>query len=173
MRVAIYARVSTQDQNPVIQKNALVEKCKRERWEYDYFEEKESSRRTRPIKFNLYNRLLNKEYDGVIVWRLDRWGRSVQELAREITVLFERGISFISLSDNVDLSTASGRFQFHVFCAMAEFERALISERTKLGLKSAKNVGKRGRDKRPRRKSGYYLRWASDKKRGPSKSIGN
>jgi DNA invertase Pin-like site-specific DNA recombinase len=96
----------------------------------------------------------------------------VQELAREITALYERGIMFISLRDNIDLSNPAGRFQFHVFCALAEFERAMISERTKEGLKHAKNVGKRGPDKKRRCRSGYYLRWG--KKRVPAnKTISN
>jgi len=162
MKVALYARVSTVEQNPNMQINALVGKAEREGWGYELFEEKESTRKTRPIKYQLYQRLLNKEFDAVFVWKLDRWGRSVQELAREITALYNKGIMFVSLTDNIDLSSASGRFQFHVFCAMAEFERALISERTKEGLKHAKNVGKRGPDKKRRRRSGYYQRWYNE-----------
>jgi len=83
--------------------------------------------------------------------------------------LYNHKIPFISLTDNIDLSTASGMLQFNVICAFAQFERDIISERTKEGLKKAKNVGKRGKDKKPRRKSGYYQRWV-DKKRGPSKT---
>ena len=163
MKVALYARVSKQEQNPKMQRDALVDKSKKEGWEYELFEEKESTRKSRPVKYALYQRLLNKEFSGICVWKLDRWGRSVQELAREITTLYNKGIIFISLTDNIDLSSASGMFQFHVFCAMAEFERALISERTKEGLKGKKNVGKRGPDKKRRRKSGYYQRWNNKK----------
>jgi len=166
MKVALYARVSTDDQNPEMQKQALTEKAQEEGWDFQYYEEKRSSRRTRPVKNMLYHRLLKREFDGVVVWKLDRWGRSVQELAREISVLYERGIVFVSLRDNIDLSSASGRFQFHVFCALAEFERAMISERTKEGLKHAKNVGKRGKDKKKRRRSGYYLRWGKQRGTG-------
>lgn len=166
MKVAIYTRVSTSEQNPEMQKSALIDKAEREGWDYEYFEEQESTRKTRPIKNNLYHRLLKKDFDAVLVWKLDRWGRSVQELSREITALYNRGIKFISLKDNIDLSTAAGKLQFHVICAFAEFERALISERTKDGLKHAKSVGKRGKDKHPRRRSGYYIRWG--KKTGSS-----
>jgi len=109
--------------------------------------------------------LLKKEYDAVMVWKLDRWARSAQELIREVTILDDRGVKFISFTDNIDLSSASGRLQFNVIAAFAQFERDIISERTKEGLKRAKNVGKRGKDKKPRRKSGYHLRWAN-KKRG-------
>lgn len=124
------------------------------------------------MKYDLYNRLLKGEYDAVCVWKIDRWARSTQELSREVTTLYDRGVKFISLTDNIDLFSASGTLQFNIISAFAQFERDIISERTKEGLKHAKNVGKRGRDKRPRRKSGYYLRWGS-KKRPPMKSIGN
>ncbi len=162
MKVALYSRVSTSEQSLEMQKRALIEKAEQNGWEYDYFEEKVTTRKTRPVKNELYQKLLKKEYDSILVWKLDRWGRSVQELTREIRTLFERGISFISLRDNIDLSTASGRFQFNVFCALAEFEREMISERTKEGLMHAKNVGKRGKDKKRRKKSGYYIRWSSE-----------
>lgn len=151
--------MSTQDQNPEMQIKALKKKAENENWNYDLYTEKESTRKTRPIKYKLYNKLLNKEYDAVCVWKLDRWARSVQEGTREIEMLYNRGISFISLTDHIDLSTASGRLQFYIIQAFAQFERDIISERTKEGLKNAKNVGKRGKDKKPRRKSGYYRRW--------------
>lgn len=160
MKIALYIRVSTQEQNLEMQKKALIDKAEIEGWDYELFEEKESTCKTRPIKYALYQRLLKKDFDGVCIWKLDRWSRSVQELAREITTLYNKGIMFISLTDNIDLSSASGMFQFHVFCAMAEFERALISERTKEGLKHAKNIGKRGPDRKRRRRSGYHQRWS-------------
>jgi len=163
--VALYARVSKEMQNPEMQEKALKKKAELENWTYDYFEEKESSRKTRPVKYDLYQRLLKKEYDAVVVWRLDRWARSVQEASKEIETLFNRNVPFISLTESIDLTTASGRLQFNVITAFAQFERDVISERTKEGLKHAKNVGKRGKDKRPRRKSGYHLRWASKKVR--------
>lgn len=160
MRLALYIRVSTRDQNPEMQKNALIEKAKRDGWEYELFEEKESTRKTRPIKYTLYQRLLNKEFDGVCVWKIDRWARSTQELSREVTTLFNKGVKFMSLTDNIDLSSASGTLQFNIISAFAQFERDIISERTKEGLKGKMNIGKRGPDKKTRRKSGYYQRWA-------------
>ncbi|MEA2053551.1 MAG: recombinase family protein [Candidatus Thermoplasmatota archaeon] len=165
-KVALYSRVSTQDQNPEMQKKALIEKAEREGWDYELFVEKESTRKTRPIKYQLYQRLLKKEFEAVVVWKIDRWARSVQELLREVTTLYERGVKFISLTDSIDLSSASGMLQFNVMASFAQFERDIISERTKEGLKHARNVGKRGRDKKPRRKSGYYLRYARQKNGG-------
>lgn len=159
MKFALYCRVSTDEQNPLMQRKALIEKAEREGWDYELFEEKESTRKTRPIKYALYQRLLKKEFDGVLVWKVDRWARSTQELSREVTTLYEGGVKFISLTDKIDLSSASGTLQFNIISAFAQFERDIISERTKEGLKHAKNVGKRGPDRKRRRKSGYYQRW--------------
>jgi len=160
MKIALYTRVSTKHQKPQLQRKALEEKAKKEDWEYELFEEKESSRKTRPVKYQLYQRLLRKEFDGVCVWKIDRWARSTQELSREVTTLYSKGVKFISLTDNIDLSSASGKLQFNIISAFAQFERDIISERTKEGLRYAKNVGKRGPDKKRRRKSGYYRRWS-------------
>jgi DNA invertase Pin-like site-specific DNA recombinase len=83
-----------------MQKKALIEKAEREGWDYELFIEKESSRKTRPIKYDLYQRLLRKEFDAIVVWKIDRWARSTQELSREVTTLFNKGVKFISLTDN-------------------------------------------------------------------------
>ena len=170
-KIAIYARVSTIDQHPENQLISLLDKVKKEGWNYEIFEEKESTRKTRPIKWELYKRLLKKEFDAVLVWKLDRWARSLQELTNDITTLYERGVKFISLRENIDLSTPEGKLQFHIISAFAEFERELISARTKEGLLRAKKEGKtigrpRGRKdsnsvKRP--KSAYYQGWLKRK----------
>jgi DNA invertase Pin-like site-specific DNA recombinase len=83
-------------------------------------------------------------------------------LRREVTTLFNRGVKFISLTDNIDPYSASGTLQFNIISAFTQFEHDIIYECTKEGLKGKKNVGKRGKDKKRRRKSGYYQRW--DKK---------
>ena len=92
MKVALYVRVSTQEQNPEMQKKALIEKAEREGWDYEFFMEKESSRKTRPIKYDLYQRLLRKEFDAVVVWKIDRWAQSIQELSRAVTTLFNKDV---------------------------------------------------------------------------------
>jgi DNA invertase Pin-like site-specific DNA recombinase len=160
-KVALYCRVSTDKQDLETQKRPLMEKAEREGWAYELFEEQESTRKSRPVKYQLYQRLLKRDFDAVVVWKLDRWARSTQEASREIETLFKRGVPFISLTENIDLSTASGMLQFNIITAFAQFERDLISERVREGLKHAKNVGKRGKDKRRRRKSGYLLRYAN------------
>ena len=167
MRVAIYARVSTGDQTCENQILRLSEYADRQGWAFEVFQEVESSRKTRPIKSDLLQKLRRKEFDGVLIWKLDRWARSSYELLNEITELHKRNIMFVSLSDNIDLSTASGKLQFQILSAFAEFERNLIRERTLEGLHRAKSQGKTlgrpkgSKDKKDRKKSGYYLRHAS------------
>jgi len=99
-------------------------------------------------------------YSGVVVWKLDRWARSLRELITDIDELGSKGIFFISHMDNIDLSTPNGRLQFQILGAFAEFERNLISVRTKEALRAKKEKGVRlGRppgslDKKPRKKRG-------------------
>jgi putative DNA-invertase from lambdoid prophage Rac len=143
MKVAIYCRVSKRDMHPENQRRQLEDFAKRNNWQYDIYEEKETSRKTRPIKEMVLSKLRQREYDGVLVWKLDRWARSMTELSLEITELAEKGLNFASLMDNIDLSTATGKLQFHIICAFAEFERDLIRERTLAGLDRARAEGKR------------------------------
>ena len=128
-----------------------------------------SSRKTRPKKAELLQRLRRREVDAFLIWKLDRWARSSQELALEVEELFNKNIQFISLSDNIDLSTATGKLQFTILAAFAQFERDLIRERTLEGIRRARMQGKHlGRpkgkkDSKPRRKSGYYMRYVNQK----------
>lgn len=164
MRVAIYCRVSTEEQTTDNQEIRLVEYAKRMNYDYQVFKEVMSSRKTRPIKSKVLQKLRNREFDAVLIYKLDRWARSSQELSLEIEELYNKGIMFISQSDNIDLSTATGKLQFQILSAFAEFERNLIRERTLEGLHRAKAQGKQlgrpkgSKDKKVRKKSGYYLR---------------
>lgn len=164
MRVAIYARVSTEEQTTENQVLRLVEYAKRQDWDYEVIEEVMSSRKTRPRKSELLQRLRAREFDGVLIWKLDRWARSSYELLNEVQELYNKKIQFISLSDNIDLSTSTGKLQFQILSAFAEFERNLIRERTLEGLNRAKASGKTlgrpkgSKDKKIRKKSGYYMR---------------
>jgi len=101
----------------------------------------------------------NKKFEVVLVWKLDRLGRSLKHLVKVINYFKKWNIDFVCTTQNIDTTTSMGKFVFHILGAMAEFERDLISERTKLGQKSAKGIGKRGKDKKPRKKGGYYLRY--------------
>jgi DNA invertase Pin-like site-specific DNA recombinase len=106
------------------------------------------------------------EYDGILVTRLDRFARSSRELILDVDEILKKNIFFISVIDNLDFSTASGKLHFHLLCAFAEFERSLISDRVRQSLQRLKSEGKKlGRpqgsgDKKRRRKSGYLLREA-------------
>jgi DNA invertase Pin-like site-specific DNA recombinase len=84
-----------------------------------------------------------RKFDVVVVWKLDRFGRSLRHLVNALAEFESLGIAFVSLSDNLDLSTASGRLMFNVIGAMAEFERELIRERVRAGMKNAKAKGAR------------------------------
>jgi putative DNA-invertase from lambdoid prophage Rac len=165
MKVAIYIRVSTNEQTTENQKIRLIEYAERQGWSYVIFDETMSSRKARPVKQHLLNLLRKKEFTTLLIYKLDRWARSSQELIIDFNELYKRGINIVSVSDNIDLSTATGKLQFHILAAFASFERDLIRERTLEGLHRARLQGKRlgrppGRkDSRPRKKSGYYVRY--------------
>lgn len=148
MKVAIYCRVSTQEQTTENQKKPLIEYCERMGWEYELFEETMSSRKTRPVQWDLYNRLLRKEFDGLLIYKFDRWARSLKELVEHIDKLIEKGISIYSYSEAIDLNSSMGRAMFHIISAFAQLERDIIRERTLAGLARAKAQGKKlGRPK--------------------------
>jgi len=166
--VALYCRVSLSNglQTTENQRIRLVEYATKNNLTYDIYEEEESTRKTRPVKQALLAKLRNKEYDAVVVYKLDRWARSSTELILDTKELLDKGIGFVSISDNIDFNSASGRLYFAILSAFAEFERELIRERTIEGLRRAKLQGKRpgrpkgSKDTKKRRKSGYILREA-------------
>lgn len=170
-KVAIYVRVSTQEQTNENQILRLVEFATSKEWQYDLYEEVMSSRKTRPVKQELLAKLRAGVYDAVVVYKLDRWARSSTELILETKELLDKNIAFISVSDNLDFSTATGKLHFQILSAFAEFERELIRERTMEGLHRAKSQGKKigrpkGRkDSKKRRTSGYILREAGKRKK--------
>ena len=181
-KIALYCRVSTSEQTTLNQRIRLIEYAKSKNLEYDVFEETESTRKTRPVKQALLKRLRAKEYESVVVFKLDRWARSSTELIFDTKEILDKGIGFISLSDNLDFTTASGKLHFQILSAFAEFERELIRERTIEGLRRAKSQGKvagrpkGSKDGKQRRKSGYILREAKkrqkvDEDSGINKSI--
>ena len=169
-RVALYSRVSTNKQTNANQIHRLVDYAKQKGVEFDLYEEVESSRKTRPVKQDLLKKLRNGEYDSVVVYKLDRWARSSTELILEIQELLDKKIGFFSVSDNLDFNSSMGRLHFHILSAFADFERALISERTKASLARIKLQGvklgrpKGSKDSKPRPKSGYYVREANKRK---------
>lgn len=133
-----YVRVSTNDQNTDLQRNALnCAGCEL------IFEDKISGTKSdRPGLKKLLRTL--SAGDTLVVWKLDRLGRSMRHLVVLVEELRERGINFRSLTDSIDTSTPMGRFFFHVMGALAEMERELIVERTKAGLEAARAQGRIG-----------------------------
>lgn len=136
-----YARVSTQDQVLDMQIDELkLAKCQQ------IFQEKISSGKERPQLLKMLEML--REGDTVVVYKLDRLGRSLRELVNLIAQLEERKIEFISLKDAIDTSTAQGRFFLNIFASLAEFERDIIRERTRAGLSAARARGRMGGKKK-------------------------
>ena len=133
-----YIRTSKKDQNPELQRRDLLAfGCEK------IFEEQISSRKEdRPeLKAAMdYCR----EGDEMVVWKLDRFGRSLRELIDLVNELSKRGVELVSLRESIDTTTPGGKLVFHVFWAVAEFERDLILERTTAGLEAARARGRRG-----------------------------
>ncbi|MHB4679903.1 recombinase family protein [Klebsiella variicola] len=133
-----YARVSTGDQNLDLQKTALFRaECEQ------IFEDTASGKNARRPGLRRALRRL-KPGDVLVVWKLDRLGRSVRDLITLVSELQARGVNFRSLTDSIDTSTPAGRFFFHVMSALAEMERELIVERTRAGLAAAREQGRVG-----------------------------
>jgi len=167
MKIAIYVRNSTSEerQNPETQIRPLKERCEREDWDYEIFQEFASgSKESRPELDKMLKRIRNKEFSSVMVWRLDRLGRSLPHLLQLIEEFRKKDVKFISLTEGFDTTTAQGELFFSIAGAFAQFERKLIQERVNAGLDRARAEGKTlgrpkgSKDKKQRRKSGYYLR---------------
>jgi len=146
-RVALYARVSTHNgQDPEMQLAELRTYAARRGWTIssEYVDEGISgTTESRPQLNRLMTDAHRRSFDAVLVWKIDRFGRSLKHLVNALADLSAYGVAFVSLRDNIDLSTASGRLMFQIIGAMAEFERSLIQERVRAGLRNARNKGKR------------------------------
>jgi len=137
-----YARVSTQDENLELQIEALQQAgCKK------IFEDKVSGSRAERSGLTKAQDTL-REGNTLVVWKLDRLGRSVKNLVDLVGKLHTKGVQFKSLTDAIDTGTASGRFFFHVMASLAEMERELTIERTREGLEVARQLGRKGGRKR-------------------------
>lgn len=133
-----YARVSTHEQTLDLQKDALQQLgCEQ------IFSDTASGASTERPGLDAVLRFV-RPGDILVVWRLDRLGRSLKHLIETIGALQERGIGFRSIQESIDTTTSGGKLIFHVFGALAEFERDLIRERTKAGLEAARARGKKG-----------------------------
>lgn len=133
-----YARVSTQDQDPALQHDALTQAgC-----EQIYTEKASGAKRDRPELHAALTYM--RAGDTLVVWKLDRLARSLRQLIETVEDLEQRGIGFRSLTETIDTTTSSGKLIFHIFAALAEFERSIIRERTRAGLEAARARGRTG-----------------------------
>jgi len=166
MKTAIYCRTSKIDQNPENQRLELEKYAKAMNYDYEIFEEQESTRKTRPVKNQIFQDALKKKYDLILVWKLDRWARSMQELINDLELLKQNKVEFRTLKENIILdNNPTNKLMINILSSFAQFERDIIRERTLAGLERAKAEGKKlGRpkgsaDKKQRKKGGYYMRY--------------
>jgi putative DNA-invertase from lambdoid prophage Rac len=143
-RVAAYTRVSTGSQDTAMQLADIKGLAELRGWQIvAVTEEKASGAKHRPARQQLIADARAGSCDAVVVWKLDRWGRSTLDVLNTVTELDAAGIAFVSVQDNIDMTTAQGRLMVQLLAAFSEFERAQIRERVKAGLKHAKRYGTR------------------------------
>src|ERR1051325_11269191 len=144
MRVALYGRVSTAEQNAAMQIEELRAYCGRRQWEIveEYIDSGVSgSKESRPALNRLLADAKRRRFDAVLVYRYDRFARSLRQLVNALAEFDALGIHFVSLHEGVDTSTPNGRLVFGIFASIAEFERELIRERVRSGLAAARARG--------------------------------
>jgi putative DNA-invertase from lambdoid prophage Rac len=152
VKTGIYARVSTFEQTAENQLQELRRYVQARGWEpVEYVDEGVSgSRESRPALDRLLNDARRRRLDAVVVWRLDRFGRSLRHLILTIDELHALGVAFISLTEGLDATSPAGKLQLHILGAISEFERGRIVERVRAGLARARAQGRRlGRPKAP------------------------
>ncbi len=169
MKVAIYLRVSTKEQTTLNQEINLKEFCERSNYEIYkiYKDEGVSGSKTSREGLDLMLQDMRKRYfETIIVWKLDRLGRSIQHLLQILQELQNRKVRLICTDMNIDTNTPQGKFFFTIVGAFGELEREIIRERINLGLARARSQGKHlgrpkgSKDKRGRNKLGYWKRWS-------------
>lgn len=158
MKAAIYCRVSTSDQNIEAQELACKEYCLRAGHDvYGIYSDNGISGMTdkRPAFNEMLDDMRHFKFNMIIVTKLDRIGRSLQNLLSLFDEFINKGVNFAAVTENIDTTTSQGKLFLQIRGAFAEYERNIISERTKEGIKYSKNrhkVGKRGPDKQPRKR---------------------
>lgn len=155
MRIAIYARISTSDKSQDLDTQLIPLKQYTEQrgWKiYEiYTDEISGSKESRPSLNRLMKDAHKRKFDGVLVWRFDRFSRSTKQLINSLETFRSLGINFVSYQEAIDTSTPAGQMMFTMISAFAQFERSIIQERVKAGLEKAKAKGKKlGRPKQKR-----------------------
>jgi DNA invertase Pin-like site-specific DNA recombinase len=170
MKVAIYTRVSTQDQTNENQLIELRRFCQNNNHEVvaEFSDTISGTKSSRPELDKMMQAMREKQFEAVIVWKFDRLGRSTKHLLQVIEEMKNKNVGLIATSQNIDTSTSMGKFFFTILAGFAEMEREIIVERTMLGLSRAKSEGKKlgrpsgSKDSKRRRLSGYNLRWQKE-----------
>jgi len=167
MKAGIYLRVSTKEQTTLNQELILKEYCKRNDIEiYKIYKDEgvSGSTTSREGLDLMLQDMRMKYFDCVLVWKLDRLGRSIQHLLQILQELQNKNVRLICTDMNIDTGTPQGKFFFTIIGAFAELEREIIRERIIAGLERAraegKPIGKRGKDRKPRNRLGYWKRWS-------------
>jgi putative DNA-invertase from lambdoid prophage Rac len=144
MRAGLYARVSTHDQQTLgLQSEAMVTSIKNRGWvATSRVEDIGSGSKDRPGRESLLMAARRREIDVIVVWRLDRWGRSVADLMATLGEMTELGVGFISLTEALDLTTPTGRAMAGMLAIFAEFEREILRERVRAGIAQARKEGR-------------------------------
>ena len=145
MRAALYARVSTVDQEPENQLAELRRYCEARGWTATEFVDRgvSGSKDRRPALDELIAAAKRRKFDVVVCWRLDRLGRNLRHLVVLLDELNAMGVSFVSLNEGIDLMTPAGRLQLHILASLSEFERSRIQERVRAGLARVRAQGRR------------------------------
>jgi DNA invertase Pin-like site-specific DNA recombinase len=171
-RCAIYTRVSSDSQKVDAQKSELREFATRRGWNVVHiFSDSgiSGAKESRPALNELLKACRQRKCDVVLVWKFDRFARSVKQLVTTLHLFHELGIDFVSLTEQIDTSTAMGKMTFHVLGAIAELERSLIAERTVAGLREARRKGKRlGRPPAPQLEREQLNRIKAERAQGRS-----
>jgi len=165
---AIYVRVSTENQSVEQQLDICRKYCEVKGWEeVEEFIEVKSSQKYRPVWEEVLKRTRDGEFKVIVVFRLDRAWRKSRQFIMDYDNLSRIGASVVSVTEGLDPTTTIGKAMMTILVALAELERANISQATKDRLQAKKNLGmklgrpKGSKDKKKRNKSGYYLRWAN------------
>ena len=169
VRVAIYVRVSTDGQNTEGQETELKEYAKHRGWEVTriYRDKMSGAKSSRPALDELMADAKKRKTDIVLVWRFDRFARSVSHLLHALETFRAVGVEFVSISEQVDTSTPTGKMVFTVLGAVAELERSLIGERVRSGLRNARAKGRRlGRPPLRELTAGLATQVRRDRRRG-------
>jgi putative DNA-invertase from lambdoid prophage Rac len=166
MRAALYARVSTHDQQTLgMQVDAMSAYIKDRSWKSARrVEDVGSGAKDRPGRESLLKAARRREVDVVVVWRLDRWGRSLPDLVVTLRELTELGVGFVSLTEALDLTTPTGRAMTGMLAVFAEFEREILRERVRAGIAQARKEGRpHGRPRTALLKADQVLRLKAER----------